>query len=54
LAMRETLCSLLIVGGTASLGVGLWWLAPWIALVVLGALALAVGAAGSLRGDHRE
>ena len=35
---------LLAVAGLTMLGVGLWWLAPWLSLTVVGALLL-VGSA---------
>jgi len=31
---------LLLVGGVASVTVGLWWKAPWLALVVLGGMLI--------------
>jgi hypothetical protein len=40
-AVRDLLC----LGGVAFATVGLWWLSPAIALVVLGLLLLAAGLA---------
>ena len=32
-----------LIGGLTSLFIGLWWLAPWLALTVIGAIAAALG-----------
>jgi hypothetical protein len=40
----------LVFLGLALLGVGLWWWRPWVALTVVGAVLLALGLLGSLRG----
>lgn len=41
--MRKVLADLFIVTGLASLGVGLWMVAPWIALAVVGVLLILFG-----------
>jgi len=39
---------LLIVGGVAGLGIGIWWIFPPASLITIGILALLIGIRGSL------
>lgn len=38
---------MIFAAGMAAMGVGLWRVAPWIALVALGLVGMAVGLGGS-------
>jgi hypothetical protein len=39
--------------GLVMIGAGLWWRAPWLALVVVGGLLVAGAVFGVLRNDNR-
>ncbi len=44
--MANILWEIIGLSGVASIGVGLWWLSPAVALVVLGAMFLWAGIRG--------
>lgn len=50
--MKSFIRNLVFLGGLTSLGVGLWWCAPWLALTVLGALLVGLGLLGHLAGGE--
>ena len=45
--MQNMLWELTGLGGLAMVGIGLWWLAPWLSLVCVGSAFLWAGIRGS-------
>jgi len=48
------LADFLIFLGLGSLGTGLWWFKPWVSLVVVGIVMLALGLIGSIKIKRSE